>query len=289
MELRHIRYFIAVAEELHFRKAAELLHISQPPLSQQIRQLEEYLKVPLFNRDRRGVSLTVAGKRFLPYARRIVAAVQSGVTVAREGTPNSLKIGFVSSASMLLVPIMRKFREIHPDVDLRISEASTSRQSEMLTTGELDVGLLRAPWARPGFMSDVVARDKLCLVLANDHPLADKPGLKLADLVNERFVFFHRELGPGFFDTAIAACNRAGLSPQLDQVAGSTLTIVSLVAAGQGFSLVPSILAATSNGVTARTPEDLDAETLLVAAYQTEKRDNAIIRSLVDIIKTYRQ
>lgn len=288
MELRHIRYFIAVAEDLHFRKAAERLGISQPPLSQQIRQLEEYLKVPLFTRDRRGVSLTPAGKRFLPYARRIIAAVHSGVTIAREGAPNSLKIGFVSSASMLLVPIMRKFRETHPDVELTIVEASTSKQSEMLTTGELDVGLLRAPWARAGFISEVVAHDKLCLILANDHPLADKPGLKLADLVNERFVFFHRELGPGFFDTAIAACNRAGFSPHLDQVAGSTLTIVSLVAAGQGFSLVPSLLAATSNGVTVRPTSDLDADTQLIAAYQVEKKDSTIIRSLVEIIKTYR-
>jgi DNA-binding transcriptional LysR family regulator len=287
MELRHIRYFVAVAQELHFRRAAETLRISQPPLSQQIRQLEHELKIAVFTRDRRGVSLTPAGKRFLPYARRILATVDSAVLAAREGTPNLLKLGFVSSAAMLLAPITRKFREFHPALDLRLVEASSSRQGDMLRSGELDIGLLRGPWASPGFVVEVVARDKLCIVFANDNPLADDPALRLADLVNERFVFFPRELGPGFFDTAMAACNKAGFTPQLDQVAGSTLTIVSLVAAGQGFSLVPSRLAATSNGVTSRIPSDLDAETLLVAAYPVARRDSELTRSLIDIMKAY--
>jgi DNA-binding transcriptional LysR family regulator len=285
MELRHIRYFLAVAEELHFRKAAETLHISQPPLSQQIRQLEEELKIALFVRNKRGVALTPAGKRLLPYARRILAAVDAAVLTTRQGAPNLVKIGFVSSAAMLLSPMMHRFRELHPEVDLRMVEASTSRQGDMLRAGELDVGLLRAPWASPGFISEVVARDRLAIILANDHPLADNPRLKLADLVNERFVFFPRELGPGYFDTVMAACNRAGLAPELDQIAGSTLTIINLVAAGQGFSLVPSQLAATSKGVTARIPKDLDAETLLVTAYSEDKKDTVLTRSLVKVIK----
>jgi DNA-binding transcriptional LysR family regulator len=288
MELRHIKYFLAVAEELHFRRAAEILHISQPPLSQQIRQLEEELRVELFVRDRRRVSLTPAGKRFLPYARRVLAAVDSAVLVARQGEPNSLRIGFVSSSAMLLPSIIKKFRECNPSVDLHLVEASTSRQGDMLRTGELDIGLLRAPWASQGFISEVVSRDKLSIVLANDHPLANDPTLKLADLVNERFVFFPRELGPGFFDTVMAACNRAGFAPELDQVAGSTLTIVSLVAAGQGFSLVPSQLAATSKGVTSRITSDLDAETVLVAAYAADKKDSDLTKSLVEIVKASR-
>ncbi|QEX17289.1 LysR family transcriptional regulator [Hypericibacter terrae] len=285
MELRHIKYFLAVAEELHFRKAAETLHISQPPLSQQIRQLEEELKVPLFVRNKRGVSLTPAGKRFLPYAQRILAAVDSAILVTRQGVPDRVKFGFVSSAAMLLSPVMHRFREAHPSVDLRMVEASTSRQGDMLRAGELDVGLLRAPWASPGFISEIVARDKLAIILANDHPRANDPKLKLADLVHERFVFFPRELGPGYFDSVMAACNRAGLAPELDQIAGSTLTIINLVAAGQGFSLVPSQLAAISKGVTARIPKDLDGDTLLVAAYAQDKKDAELTRSLVKIIR----
>src|SRR5258706_7864457 len=108
MELRHIKYFLAVAEELHFRKAAEALHISQPPLSQQIRQLEEELKIALFVRNKRGVSLTPAGKRLLPHARRILAAVDAAILVTRQGAPNLVKIGFVSSAAMLLSPVMHR-------------------------------------------------------------------------------------------------------------------------------------------------------------------------------------
>ncbi|HWA44984.1 MAG TPA: LysR substrate-binding domain-containing protein [Hypericibacter adhaerens] len=289
MELRHIKYFLAVAEELHFRKAAEALHISQPPLSQQIRQLEDELKVALFARNKRGVSLTPAGKRFLPHARRILAAVDSAVLVTRQGVPNLVKIGFVSSASMLLAPIMKRFRDGHPTVDLRLVEASTSRQGDMLRAGELDIGLLRAPWTSPGFVTETVARDKLAIILANDHPRAGDPKLKLADLADERFVFFPRELGPGYFDTVMAACNRAGLAPDLDQVAGSTLTIINLVAAGQGFSLVPLQLAAMSKGVTVHLPDDLEAETLLVAAYVEDKKDAELTRSLVTIFRTCAQ
>lgn len=274
-----------MAEELHFRKAAEGLHISQPPLSQQIRQLEEYLGVPLFERDRRRVALTQAGTRFLPHARRILAAVQQGLSAARETAPDVLRVGFVSSATMFLVPMMRRFREAHPGVELRVVEASTSKQSDMLATGDIDIGLVRGPWSRYGYSADVIARDRVGLVIANDAPLASKPDLRLADFAHQRFVFFNRELGPGFFDTVIAACNAAGFSPQLDQVAGSLLTVISLVAAGQGYSLVPDSLARQSNGVTVRIPPDLGAETELLVAYPTTKKDDAVVRSLIDIVR----
>lgn len=287
MKLRQIEYFVAVAEELHFRNAARRLNISQPPLSQQIRQLEEHLRIELFVRNKRGVSLTAAGRRLLPHARRILETVETASKAARYGETNILTIGFVSSASLLLAPAIRRIRELYPGIDLRMIEANTVRQGDMLRAGLLDIALVRGPWACANFVAEVVAREDLVLILAADHPRAADPTIKLADLAAEPFVFFSRELGPAFFDAVVGACNRAGFSPELNQVAGSTLTMIALVASGQGFSLIPRKLAAVANGIVAVQPPDLDATTTLLAAYHESRKQAEPIPSIVRIFRDF--
>ncbi len=285
MKLRQIEYFVAVAEELHFRNAARRLNISQPPLSQQIQQLEEHLGVALFSRDKTGVSLTPAGRRLLPHARHILKSIEAASKAARHDEIKGLNVGFVSSASPMLAPVIRRIRETFPDIDLRMTEANSARQADMLRAGLIDMALVRGPWACAGFIREVIAEEQLALILASDHPRASDPALKLADLANEPFVFFPRELGPGFFDTVVGACNRAGFSPELNQVAGSTLTMIALVASGQGFSLVPTRLALVAKGIATLHPSDLDATSVLLAAFHESRRQMEPIPSIIRIFK----
>lgn len=282
MELRHIRYFVAVAEELHFRRAAERLNVSQPPLSQQIHGLEEELGVALFHRNRRAVSLTPAGRRFLPRARRILSEIDAAILLTRHGSAQAFTVGFVSSATSLMAPVLRHLRAIHPDIELHLVEGSTSQQADMLRTGEIDVGFLRPPVPGRDINTEVLMREPLALILANDHPLAGRTGLKLADMARERFVLFPRALGPGLFDSIIVACRKAGFSPEIDQMGESMLTILGLVAAGQGVSLVPASLAREASGVVFHQPDDLDEMTVLAAAYSVERLGSPFIRTFID-------
>jgi DNA-binding transcriptional LysR family regulator len=287
MNLRQIKYFVAVSEELHFRNAARRLNISQPPLTRQIKDLEEDLGVALFVRGKHGVSPTPAGRRLLPHAQRILKSVETASRAARWGESNSITIGFVSSASVLVPSISRQIRACNPEIDLQLIEEGSARQHDMLRVGELDIALVRGPWANTGYISEEVSRDKLALIVPNDHPRAGDLDLKLADLASESFVFFPRELGPGFFDTAINACYAAGFSPVMNQVAGSTLTMIALVASGQGFSLVPSSLAVMARGVTVLYPSDLNSTTQLLAAYPEECKRSEPTASVIKVLKGF--
>jgi DNA-binding transcriptional LysR family regulator len=287
MNLRQLKYFVAVSEELHFRNAARRLNISQPPLSRQIKELEEDLKVELFIRGQRGVSLTPAGRRLLPHARRILKSVKTARRAARGEESNTITIGFVSSASVLVPSISQQIRARIPEIDLRLIEAGSARQSDMLRVRELDIALLRGPWTNPEYASEEVSRDNLALIVPKDYPRAGDPDLKLADLSSEPFVFFPRELGPSFFDTAISACYSAGFSPTINQVAGSTLTMIALVASGQGFSLVPANLANMAKGVTVLNPSDLNSTTLLLAAYPKARKLSEPTASIIEILKQF--
>jgi DNA-binding transcriptional LysR family regulator len=248
IELRHLRYFVAVAEHGGFRRAAEHLHVSQPPLSQQIAQLEARLGAPLLVRSRRGTGLTAAGEAFLRDARLLLADLDRAVETARRaaaGRTGLVRLGFVGSAAYPIVPdIVRAFRAAHPDVEVRLRELSTSEQLDALATGSLDVGFARSPLDEPALEVEPVATEPILAALPHGHHLAAAPEVRLEDLAAEPFVMFPRAQAPAFFDHLVNRVAVAGAVPRIAQEAREMHTIVSLVAAGLGVSLVPASVSA---------------------------------------------
>ena len=247
MELRHLRYFITVAEELHFSRAAERLQIAQPPLSQQIRCLEEELGVQLFERTKRRVQLTDAGQVFLLEARRVLTQLEQAVMMAQRasrGEIGRLGVGVNATAAQSFLPeILRVFRERFPDVELVLHELASHKQAQGIREDQIDIGFLYLPIIDDSafsFMS--VLREPLIVALPETHPLAGLPEIPLSALVNESFVLPPRHLGPGFYDQIINLCHQAGFSPKVAQEAILVQTIVSLVAGGVGVALVPASL-----------------------------------------------
>ena len=247
MELRHLRYFVAVAEELHFGRAAEKLHISQPPLSMQIRALEDELGVVLLNRTQRHVSLTQAGNAMLHEARQILSQVEQAVQTTRRagrGEIGELAIGFISIADYNVLPvILREFRHAYPLVNLALKESTTDAQIDDLINGRIDVGLLLPPINEPALESVAVLREPLIAALPQQHPLARKPGaIALAGLADAPFILFPRHRAPGLYDDVLSFCRGAGFSPRIGQEAIQMQTIISLVSAGLGVALIPESL-----------------------------------------------
>jgi DNA-binding transcriptional LysR family regulator len=247
MELRHLRYFAALAEELHFGRAAAKLHISQPPLSMQIRALEEELGVTLFNRTQRHVALTQAGHALLQEARQILARVEQAMLVTRRagrGEIGELAVGFISVADYNVLPlVLREFRRKFPLVNLTLREATTDAQVRDLIAGRLDVGFLLPPVTEPALESVSILREPLIAALPEKHPLAKKPGkLALEKLRDEPFILFPRPNAPGLYDDVVSCCKAAGFSPKVEQEAIQMQTIISLVSAELGVALIPASL-----------------------------------------------
>jgi DNA-binding transcriptional LysR family regulator len=244
MDVRQLRYFVAVAEELHFRRAAERLHLSQPALSQQIRSLEGEMEVPLLFRNRRRVELTAAGASFLPEARRLLASLDAAVATARrvhEGRSGRLRVGFVGSALLSIVPdVVQRFRAARPDVELDLRERSTVDQVAALRAGDIDIGLAPLPIDDHGLETTVLVREPAVAVLPAGHELARLRRIGLRRLAAEPFVLFPRDQAPGFHDRLIGGVAQHGAAPRVVQHATEMQTIVGLVAAGIGVSLVPA-------------------------------------------------
>ncbi|HEX4109396.1 MAG TPA: LysR substrate-binding domain-containing protein [Solirubrobacteraceae bacterium] len=241
MELRHLRYFVAVAEELHFRRAAERLHISQPPLSQQIRALEQELGVELLARSRRRVELTPAGATLLVEARAILSAVEHAAELTRSvarGEVGRLSIGFMGSAMYGALPdILGVFRERNPRVDLRLHELSTARQLEALKDGRIDVGVIRPPVLEPDLVIEELWHESVVVALPVGHRLARRRRLVPDDLHGERFVMLDRREAPGLHHSLARLITEIGQAPLIQEVS-EIQTVLGLVAAGMGISLI---------------------------------------------------
>jgi DNA-binding transcriptional LysR family regulator len=243
MELRHLRYFRAVATELHFGRAAEKLHISQPPLTKQIQDLEAELGFDLFNRTKRSVVLTPAGQAFLCEVNQILQQLDRAIDIGSKtsrGELGQISIGFVGSATYNILPVMlQQFRDRYPDVRIELHELTTDRQLIWLREGRIDIGLIRPPIIERDFNSQVIFQESVVVALPTNHYLAAQNFIDLAALATEPFILFPRELAPGLYDPIIAICQAAGFSPQVVQECIQMQTIVSLVSANMGVSILP--------------------------------------------------
>lgn len=245
IELRHLRYFIAVAEELHFGHAAARLNISQPPLSQQIQLLEQQIGARLLARTNRSVALTPAGKQFLADSRQILTQVEDAAARAarlHQGQTGELRIGFTSSAPFIkaVSDTLSSFRRRYPDVHLQTREINTREQIAPLHDGTLDLGLMRNTQLPETLAWQVVLREPLLAMVPRDHPLATQTCVTLGELAKEPFVFFDPHVGTGLYDDILGLMRRYGLTPVIAQEVGEAMTIIGLVAAGLGVSILPA-------------------------------------------------
>ena len=250
MELRHLRYFIAVAEEKHITRAAERLGMQQPPLSQQIRALERELDVRLFRRKPRGVELTDAGSALLLDARAILSHIDQAFATTRRtarGEQGRIALGFTSSAPFHpFVPrIIRAYRDAFPMISLTLEEGGTTELIEDLRSERIDAAFVRtAIGNHEGLVVNLLLQEAMVLALPRAHILArgKSKGVPLKALANETFIVYRRHTGPGLHDAILSACSAAGFSPRVGQEAPRIVSTLNLVAAGLGISLVPESL-----------------------------------------------
>lgn len=244
MDKRSLECFIALAEELHFHRAARRCHISQPALSQLLRRLEDHLQVQLLLRSKRQVSLTRSGTVFLDEARRIVRAIDTAVERTRQidgGMVGHLSVGATASALFIVMPeIAERFRAALPQVDLRLHHMTTAEQETSLRNHDIHVGICHPPVADSGLHCDLLAELPFYVVLSQSNPLAERPSLALRDLAEQSFILFPRDVGPRLYDHIIALCQRAGFSPHRIIEASPAQSIVAMAAANMGVGFVAS-------------------------------------------------
>jgi DNA-binding transcriptional LysR family regulator len=255
IELRHLRYFVAVAEEGHVTRAAERLGMQQPPLSQQIKALEQALGVPLLHRLPRGVQPTESGRVLLAEARALLAQLDRALETVRRtgrGELGRVAVGFTSSAAFhpFVSAAIRGFREAAPGVGMAMEEGSTGELVDALRAGRLDAAFIRSPVGdAAGLAVEPLLDEPMVAVVPAGHPLAAGTGpIPLAALAEEPFVLYRRPSGPGLYDSIIAACRTAGFSPRIAQEAPRLVSTLSLVEAGLGVSIVPASMARLDAG-----------------------------------------
>lgn len=243
MDLRQLRYFVTVAEELNFSRAAVRLHMSQPPLSHQIKMLEEELGVVLLARNRREVKLTDAGRGFLKDCRALLDQAQAASNRARQiagGTYGALRVGMATSAIDHVMPtLLQLLRQQHGAAQVVVLDMGSEDQVRALAQDRLDLGFMHASAVTGALVHCPVYRGRFAIVLPQDHPLAAQPELGLRDLAEEPMVTFSREHRSVLFDTLVAACMNAGFSPRLTHVARHPLSLLQMVRCGLGVSVVP--------------------------------------------------
>jgi DNA-binding transcriptional LysR family regulator len=244
MELRHLRYFVAVAEERNFTRAAQRLNIAQPPLSRQIQQLEETLGVQLLERNSRPLKLTETGKFFYSHAAQLLAQTADLESMTRRvgNIERSMSVGFVGSTLYGMLPkIIRRFRDQNATVELSLHEMSTMDQIRALKEGRIDVGFGRIRLEDPNIRRVILREEKMIVALPDDHPLSTaKPVVALSDLTNETLIIFPKSPRPSYADQVLAAFHDRALKPRRIYEVRELQIALGLVAAGEGISIVPS-------------------------------------------------
>jgi len=292
-DFRQLRYFVAVAEELSFTRAAIRLHISQPPLSQQIQSLERDLGVRLLERDKRNVALTEPGRVFLAEARQILAKAQEArrhVQAAAAGYSGQLRLAYTVSVSFhpALPQALLRYGQIAPNVRIQLAEMYSEPQFAALLAGEIDVGFVRdepqhAQDAR-NLRLTVIDREPLLLALPSGHALAARKSLRLAEVSNDAFITQPREMAATLYDRLVKLAAKAGFQPRIDQHAQQINGLLALVAAGLGLALVPATMRTVRLAGVSYVPlEDADAYLLLAAASRVHDQSPALQKFLATV------
>jgi DNA-binding transcriptional LysR family regulator len=287
MELRHLRYFVAVAEEMHFGRAAQRLHIVQPALSKQISALERELGLLLFSRTKRSVAFTPAGEAFYQEARDILARVDRASELTRltaSGALGTLDIGFASPVMWsVLQPILRKQREAFPGVHLHLRELHSAPQMRMLREGKLNAGFVRARGDDELLEFRPVCREAIVVVLPEQHRLAREERVDLAELADERFILVSRNTAPGFFADCLDLCQSYGFSPVVVEEGNSPAALYGMVAAGLGVSLGPESASVVPwRGVTFKHVTNASSVEFAVA-YRRDDKSKALASFLATV------
>ncbi|WP_344943867.1 LysR family transcriptional regulator, partial [Actinomadura miaoliensis] len=289
LDLRQLRAFVVVAEVLHFGRAAQVLGIAQPPLSQQIGRLERRVGHKLFERHARGVTLTPAGRELLPAARGALEQVSGGLDAARRvagGKAGRLRVGFAASLAFTVLPeAIRGYRRRCPDVELDLRELTSAPQVDALRAGALDVGLVRETPAGPDLAAVPVQHEPFVAVLPDGHPLGRDEAVAVEALADEPFVLFPRAAGPAFHDRVSGVCGDAGFTPRVVQRAVEWQTLVAFVGAGLGVTIAPAgVSRLRLDGVVYRplTPEPAPT---VVALCWREGDTRPLLRGFVETVR----
>jgi DNA-binding transcriptional LysR family regulator len=289
VELKHLRSFVVVAEQLSFTRAAHLLHLSQSALTEQIQRLEVELGVQLLLRNRRAVRLTEPGTVFLAEARATLTRARQAVErvqKAARGETGKLRIGFVSSAALEVVPmIVVAFREQFPDVTLDLTNLRTRTQIKGLLGNSIDIGFVRLPLAHEQLTMTVIHREPFVVVLPRRHPLTNESQIRLVQLQHETFVAYGRRWAPGFYDAVVQMCIKEGFSPEIVQETGEMYTAIALVAAGVGIAILPKsvVLAQSRNVVMKPLASATSVSEIAIAVRKSE--NSSLVDSFAQVAK----
>lgn len=247
LTFRQLNYFLVLADELHFGRAAKRLHISQPPLSASLRQLEEELQVTLLERSSKHVALTAAGEAFRREARRMLEHVEESRSLVKriaDSAYGRIRVGFTPAMIFRHLPEkLTALREHHPGIEVQLIERNSADQIQALAAGQLDLGCIHSMPLPPEFSALTIAEDAFLACLPPHHPLATRPSLSINDLAREPLIMFSRNLAPHYYDRIVSLFHVADLEPAISHEVAHWLTIVALVAHGMGVSLVPKALA----------------------------------------------
>lgn len=289
IELRHLRYFLALADELHFGRAAARLGIAQPPLSQQIQRLERLLGTRLFDRTSRRVQLTDAGRAFRVEAERVLTATEAAVAAARragKGESGELRVAFAATVMFLALPqIIREFRDRFPRVHLDLREMPTGPQLAALRTREIDIGFVREPEPDPDLEIVTVMREPLRIAIHKGHRLAAAPHVQVRDLAEEPFVLFPSELAPGLHGQVLAVCREAGFSPRIVEESRELYTSVSLVEAGVGVSILPASVEKLGWKSVRYLPIPGSGGETTIAAAWSKERSRPVVAAFMTVVR----
>ncbi len=287
MELRHLRYFLAVAEELNLTRAAERLGISQPPLTQQVKALEAELGVALLDRSAYRIELTDAGRVFAGEAARILGEVRSAIQAARgaaSGTTGRVRVGFTESASFnpLVTSTLRSYRGAYPAVEVSLEEHPSTELAMALREGRIDVAFVRPPLrSERGLAFEALEREPLVVAVPSGHRLAAQGDVALGELAGETFILYPRTVRPGLADEVVGACEAAGFTPKVAHYAPQLSSTINLVAASLGISIVPQSMRSLQPHVVVYLPlRGAPLHALLGIAHRAEESSSAVLNFL---------